>query len=309
MNELQSILLSDMPLLISADGYRRLMVSAFPLAGAPTAVLTPVTYREECQKALAALHVGGSGTQGPVLTMDYGSQELQQDTVAYHRVWGFITAESRWCFSTKQLERDLLDADANPLVSCHLLHVKSPGGEAYYLDRLDATFGQLHKPVVTLYEMMCSAAYRIGCHGSRVYATTQFDYVGCIGTMVSYYDFQPYYEKLGIRLIEVKADQSDLKNKKFDDVEKGKPRQYIDEVLNPLNAEFLQVVRAARPQLAPLPDDHPAMRGETYFTQPAQEVGLCDGQRTLQEVAAECYQLGVAWRKAEERKSAVYRAI
>ena len=31
MKELQNILLSDMPLLISTDGYRRLMVEAFPL--------------------------------------------------------------------------------------------------------------------------------------------------------------------------------------------------------------------------------------------------------------------------------------
>lgn len=313
MNELQSILLSERPLLISSDGYRRLMVGAFPMVQPTESLLRPQTYREESREAFSriveTLVAQPDDNPDVNITMDYDSQELHPDTVAYHRVWGLVTAASRWYFSSQQLERDLMAAEQNPLISSHLLHVNSPGGEAWYLDRLSATLRQLSKPVVTLYEMCCSAAYHIGCHGSRVYATTQFDFVGCIGTMVSFYDFQGYYEQLGIKLIKAKADGSDLKNKMFDDLRQGKPQQYIDEVLNPLNDRLLQTVKAQRPQLAKLDDDAPVLRGETYFTHTAEEIGLCDGQRTLQEAVAECAGLGRKWSDSQQKKQHLYNVL
>lgn len=319
MNELQSILLGDMPLLISADGYRRLMVSAFPLATPTSFFIESKTYeqksREEFDKLLQSLRKqltrvsADANIPEVTLTMDYDSPELPDGSVAYHRLWGIVTAESRYYFSTKQLERDLLAAEQNPQITSHLLHVKSPGGEAYYLDRLSETMQQLEKPVVVLYEMACSAAYHIACHGRRVYATTAFDFVGCIGTMVSFYDFQAYYDKLGIRLIEAKADGSDLKNKKFDDLRQGKPQQYIDEVLNPLNDRLLQTVKAQRPQLAKLDDDAPVLRGETYFTRTAEEIGLCDGQRTLAEAVMECAGLGRKWSDSQQKKQQLYNVL
>jgi len=309
MNEIQSRLLSSRPLLISADGYRRLMVGSFPLPGQAVLFAEDKTYPEERHEALEQIRQQQPGDWQQLLTDDYGNVDLPLDSVAYHRVWGVILADSRWHFSTKQLERDLMEADQNPQVTSHLLHVNSPGGDAYYLDRLSETMRQLRKPVVTLYETMCSAAYHIGCHASRVYATTQFDFVGCIGTMVSFWDFQPYYEKLGIRLVEAKADDSDLKNKMFDDLTDGKPRQYVEQVLNPLNAAFLAEVRAMRPALAALPDDAPVLRGETFYTQPAQEVGLCDGRRTLAEAVGECRSMGAQWRAKEQDTQALYNLL
>ena len=302
MKELQNILLSDMPLLISTDGYRRLMVEAFPIT--PSSFLfQPKSYQDKVKEVVQQfpeeLH----------LTVDFSSPELQEGSVAYHRVWGVVTAESRWMFSSKQLEKDLLAAEQNPQITSHLLHINSPGGEAYYLDRLSETLRQLEKPVITLYEMACSAAYYIGCHGQKVYATTLFDFAGCIGTMTSFYDSQPYYEKLGIKLVEAKADGSDLKNKMFDDLRKGKAEQYIKEVLNPMNDAFLQEVRQQRKKLAALPDDAPVLRGETFFTAAAEEIGLCDGQRTLEQAAQECAELGRRWSETTRKKQAVYNAI
>lgn len=320
MNELQSILLSDMPLLISTDGYRRLMVSAFPPQ--PTAFFfESKDYRQESKeafqdiirqlKAESAVMASMQGDRDPEfnITIDYEDPELPQDSVAYHRVWGIVTADSRWYFSSKRLEQDLLQAEQNPQISCHLLHINSPGGEAWYLDRLSETLRQCQKPVITLYEMMCSAAVFIGCHGRKVYATTQFDFVGCIGTMTSFWDFRQYYEQMGIKHIEAKATQSDLKNKIFDNLREGKPRQYIEEVLNPLNASFLAEVKAMRPGLASLDDDAPVLRGETFYTQPAQELGLIDGQRTLLQAVSECHDLGVAWRQESEKKNSFYQLL
>lgn len=325
MRELQSILLSDMPLLISADGYRRLMVSAFPLVTPTEFFFESKTYEQESREAFEALRkaigpklrqlarqavTARPGDDPDInLTMDYDDPDLQEDSIAYHRVFGIITASSRWYFSSQRMERDLLAAEQNPLICGHLIHVSSPGGEAWYLDRLDETLRQLEKPVVVIYEMACSAAYHIACHGRRVYATTDFDFVGCIGTMVSFYDFRDYYAKLGIREVTAKADGSDLKNKMFDDLRDGKPRQYVESVLNPLNAVFLDTVRRQRKPLASLDDDAPVLRGETYYTDAAVEVGLCDGRRTLPEAVAECWQLGREWSDSRRTRLALYNAL
>lgn len=300
MNEILAILLSERPLFITSEGYRQMVMAVLPymkpsdaaeLPKVKSFFFDPPTYKEECDKAVAriqALIKACDETKAVQITNDFENQELPADTIGYHRVYGFITGDSRWCFSSKQLEQDLLAAERNPQICAHLLHINSSGGEAWYMDRLSETQRSLTKPVLTLCEgCMASAAYYIGCHGRKVYAVTNGDFIGSIGTMVSFHDFEPYYEKLGIKLIEAKADKSDLKNKIADNLIAGKPKQYIDEVLNPINEEFLSEVRSQRKALASMDQDHPVLRGEIYLTPRAQEVGLIDGTRTFPEAVAE----------------------
>ena len=300
MNEILAILLSERPLFITSEGYRQMVMAVLPymkpsdaaeLPKVKSFFLDPPTYKEECDKAVARLQAqikACDETKAVQITNDFENQELPADTIGYHRVYGFITGDSRWCFSSKQLEQDLLAAERNPQICAHLMHINSSGGEAWNMDRLSETQRSLTKPVLTLCEgCMASAAYYIGCHGRKVYAVTNGDFIGSIGTMVSFHDFEPYYEKLGIKLIKAKADKSDLKNKMADNLIAGKPKQYIDEVLNPINEEFLSEVRSQRKALASMDQDHPVLRGEIYLTPRAQEVGLIDGTRTFPEAVAE----------------------
>jgi ClpP class serine protease len=300
MNEILAILLSERPLFITSEGYRQMVMAVLPymkpsdaaeLPKVKSFFFDPPTYKEECDKAVARLQAqikACDETKAVQITNDFENQELPADTIGYHRVYGFITGDSRWCFSSKQLEQDLLAAERNPQICAHLMHINSSGGEAWYMDRLSETQRSLTKPVLTLCEgCMASAAYYIGCHGRKVYAVTNGDFIGSIGTMVSFHDFEPYYEKLGIKLIKAKADKSDLKNKMADNLIAGKPKQYIDEVLNPINEEFLSEVRSQRKALASMDQDHPVLRGEIYLTPRAQEVGLIDGTRTFPEAVAE----------------------
>ncbi len=328
MNEIQTILLSDMPLLISPDGYRQMMVTAFPMHAPAVKDKADIpknsqfffvskTYAEETKEALknirqmikTAAAMQHIDDELSLVGYDFDSPELPDNSVAYHRVWGLITADSRWYFSSKQLEADLLAAEANPQITSHLLHINSPGGEAYYLDRLSETMQRLQKPVIALYEQACSAAYRIACNAQRIYATTKFDFVGCIGTMISFHDFEPYYESLGIKLVEAKATGSDLKNKMFDDLKDGKPKQYIETVLNPLNDDFLKNVKSRRNKLTDLEDDAPVFRGETFFTDDAVEIGLADGMSTLLNAAVEASDLGRKWAEVTRKKNSIYQAI
>lgn len=306
MNELQQILLSEAPLWISPSGYRQLMVAAFSLPSScqtstpqssPSIPLFSLifedkSYKQKCKEALALIKPSQASSSGDItLTDDFTSPELPERSIAYHRIFGPVTAHSCWYFSTVQFERDIIDAENNPLIAAHLLHINSPGGEAWYLDRLGETLDHCAKPIVAIYEQACSAAYHIACHANLLYANTQFDFVGCIGTMTSFYDFEPYFSALGIHRVEAKATQSDLKNKMFDDLRNDKPQQFISEVLDPMNREFLACVRTHRAALASLPDDAPVLRGETFYTEAAVKIGLADGQRTFDEVVAETAEL------------------
>lgn len=288
-NYLRQILLSATNLLITSEGYSAAMIECFPpvaAANTPTSFFNqnPPTYKENSAKLLAELKAQyiGAEMEGVNLTDDYASPELPDLSIAYYRIFGFITSSCRWYFSTKQFEQDLLAAEANAAISCHFLHVNSPGGEAWYLDRLSETMRTLQKPVFVLIEQICgSAAYYISCHGNNIQALTLNDQVGCIGTMTDFWDFTGYYEQLGLKHVVIKADQSDLKNKKFEDARKGKTEQYRKELLNPLAEQFINEVRDNRPQIKDLPDTDPIIRGETFDTTASIANGLIDGSMTF----------------------------
>jgi len=124
--------------------------------------------------------------------------------------------------------------------------------------------------------------------------------------MCSFYDFEGYYEKLGIKHVETKATNSDLKNKTFDDLCNGKYEKYVNDVLNPMNEQFLSAVRSQRSKLSDLPDDAPVLRGETFFTPQAMEIGLTDGSRTMGEAISEAVAMANEYTDTKKMKTAIY---
>lgn len=309
----QILLSSPHQLLITAEGLTSAVMDAFPLIAAdgqkPTSFFfreNPPTYTDIARKSLLSLEQElkvCSELQGVTLTSDFSSNELPDNSIAYHRIWGFITADCRWYFSSKQFERDLIEAEANPAINCHFLHVNSPGGEAWYIDRLSETMRSLNKPIMALVEQSnCSACYYITCHSSFMAALTANDSIGCIGTMIDTFNYDGWYEKMGIKHIRIPATKSDLKNKKYNDMRNGKPAQYIKDELDPLNEQFLTEVLTCRPQLSKLPEDDPVFRGETFDTAHAIEKGLIDSSMTLIEAVAKAVELGKSYTALETIK-------
>lgn len=317
---LRQLLLSTNRLFITAEGYTSVMMDCFPLIAQSTPVpsaffvnANPPTYKEIAGSALKQLIQTikpRSELKDITITDDFSSQELAENTIAYHRVFGFITSSSRWYFSSKQFEQDLLTAESNPTISCHFLHINSPGGEAWYLDRLSETMQSLQKPVLVLLEKSCaSAGYYIACHSPHIYALTLNDQIGCIGTMLDYLDFESYYEKLGIKRVSVKSSYSDLKNKKYDDLRKGHPEQFIKEELDPLSEQFLAAVKKCRPKLAALPEDDSVFRGETFNTQNSISNGLIDGCFTFAQSVAEANRLGQEYTSGIQLQKSALRYV
>lgn len=228
------------------------------------------------------------------ITTDYSEPDIKSNSIAYHPIKGMIVADSYWYFSTKQFERDLLAADANPNINVHFLHIKSGGGEAWYLDQISKTLSSLKKPIYSYIEKVgASAAYYIGVHGQIIKAMTQNDTIGSIGTMVDGLDIMSYFEKIGMTRIRALATKSDLKNKKFEDLRENKPEQFIKEELDPLQQQFESEIRSARPSLNTLDDQDPVFRGETFSANLAIDKKLIDGIATFPEALVEANQMGL----------------
>ena len=317
-NSLLQLLLSPAhKLLCTQEEFVAAIISCFPVAAQKSfadIVSTiskgfysePLTYRDSVKKELQAV----SRQSEISVTDDFGSDTLDPDSLAYHRIKGMILSDTRYGFSTKQFAEDLLTADANPHISCHFLHITSGGGEAWYLDRVSEILRTLDKPVYTLIEkVFASAAYYIGCHGVQVKAVTQNDTIGSIGTMVSFYDIRPYLESLGLKYIEEYASKSRLKNKKFNDLVAGKPEQYIKEELDPLQVQFEAEVRRSRSALAALDPEHPVFLGESFDAVHSVENGLVDGIVTMPEAMNEAYGLGREWSRKNKMRHQAYSFI
>ncbi|MGV8094497.1 MAG: S49 family peptidase [Mangrovibacterium sp.] len=228
------------------------------------------------------------------LTVEYTDANIEDSSVAYYRISGLILGESVYRFSTKKFNDDLKAAEANPMIISHFLHVNSGGGDTWYLDVAWKTMMGLKKPSIALVERVgASAAVYLISPAKKIYAATPNEIVGSIGIMTSFLDFIPYYEAMGLKYIEEYANKSDLKNKKYNDLRKGKPEQYKKEELDPLQQQFEAAVRQARPKAGSLEEKHPLFRGETYATQAAVEFGLIDGQKELTEALNEAYQVGM----------------
>ena len=288
------------------------MMDCFPLISDITSSQVQVvinkdsTYKALSNFALKNLQqqlLAHSELKDITLTDDFSNNEIPECSIAYYRIWGPITSSSRWDFSSKQFEQDLLSSELNSQIACHFFHINSPGGEAWYLDRLSETIRSLEKPIVVLIEKCCaSAAYYIGCHSNNIFALTQNDSVGCIGTMVDFLDIMPYFEKLGLKHITAYSSYSDLKNKKYNDLENGKPKQFIEEELDPLSVQFITEVRSSRDPLKKIPDKDPILRGETYSAAIAKTNGLIDDIITFPDAVARAYELGQLYKSTLDTK-------
>jgi ClpP class serine protease len=234
------------------------------------------------------------------LTCEYYNPDIP-DSVAFYAALGAIHYDSWWNFSTKYFVANFRAAEVNPKIVAHLLYINSGGGMAYYCDKVAETLQAATKPVVVMCEeKVCSAAYYIACHATKIFATTQFDIIGSIGCKVAYRNLDAYFEKIGLKLISAYATKSTHKDKLTQELEDGKPANYVQNILDPLLAEFERHVRAGRPAAAAAPEDAHVFNGETYFAPQAQQYGLIDGICSFEDALQEAYSLGKAQQNTQK---------
>jgi protease-4 len=177
---------------------------------------------------------------------------------------------------TQSLSAWMRQVDSNPNFIGSILDTDSPGGAVDGTDIAAATIKSLSKPVVTFVNsgMMCSAAYWIGSSARHIMSNSPNNTIGSIGTYCSLTDYTEYYEKMGIKMIDVYADKSTHKNKMYRDAKAGDDTELRTKVINPINDSFHAAVRSNR--YGKGMDYKDAFTGKTYQSDEALSKGLID---------------------------------
>ena len=210
---------------------------------------------------------------------DFSDPDIEAGSIAYHPVFGDVRMDSYWRFSTRRFMEDLKAAEANPAIVAHLIHVNSPGGEAFGLKEAYDLVRSLKKPVVGLIDgMACSAGYYLVAGCDKIFASSIFSLVGCIGTMATFVNDDKALEKWGYSVNEYYSHLSPLKNKVFNDASEGEGEEYITRFLDPMAQQFIDDVKATRSKAS-----EEALQGETFYATDALAAGLIDGESSLEE--------------------------
>ena len=176
---------------------------------------------------------------------------------------GLMTRNDGEChYGTRSIAKALRQADKDESIIGHLIVIDSGGGAANSVPDLAEAIEALTKPCVAFVDgMMCSAAIYVGSYCDYIIANRNDDRIGCVGTMIQIVDYPKSGElPSGQICVRVYADGSEEKNLDYEEALKGNIQMIKDEVLNPLNANFVQAMKTNRN----LKDDT-LLKGKTYF--------------------------------------------
>lgn len=153
--------------------------------------------------------------------------------------------------------------DQNPNIDAIILDVDSPGGTVDGTMDLAEIIANVSKPILGFANgFVASAALWIISASKEVIASNNKAQIGSVGTIMSFADLQPAYEKLGVKFHSIVSDQSPDKNKMYEDLRAGKYDDYKKEVLNPLTADFIASIKKNRPGVK---DDQ--LTGKVFFAE------------------------------------------
>lgn len=160
-----------------------------------------------------------------------------------------------------------------------VLDIDSGGGQVSGTPEFHDYITNYTKPIVAYTDgMMCSAAYYIGSATDTIIANKRADYIGSIGTMISFIDMTGYYEKKGAKVITEYATKSTRKNRNYEDLISGNSENYIKNDLDPINETFHADIKKVRPNVS-----NDVFTGETWNAENALEKGLVDQLGTLND--------------------------
>jgi ClpP class serine protease len=185
-------------------------------------------------------------------------------------------------FGTASLKSELQMMKSAKSMKAIMMIMDSPGGTVDGTQSFADEFKNSDQETITVVDgMMCSAGYWIGSGADKVIATSKTDIIGCIGTMIAFYDYTKMQEDRGIVLREYYATDSKDKNKDLREAKKGKGDLLIESTLDPLNDVFLDTVRNNRGEKL---DQKQTLTGKTFVGEDNVKVGLIDSVESLDSV-------------------------
>jgi signal peptide peptidase SppA len=177
---------------------------------------------------------------------------------------------------TETIGNRIKQAEASPNIDGIILQMDTPGGTVDGTESLANIYSAVKKPKLTFVNgMMCSAGMWVGSGGDEIMASGETDVIGSIGTMISFADMQPIYEKMGMKFHNIYADGSGDKNKMFSEAKAGNYTPIKNELLNPTNEVFVNAIKKNRAGKLD-PENEDVTTGKTYLSKKAKKSGLID---------------------------------
>lgn len=174
-------------------------------------------------------------------------------------------------FGSASLMNEFIKIEQQQNIKTIYLLVNSPGGMVDGTQQFANAIKTSKKNTVAIVDgMSASAAYWITSACKEVIATSDTSMIGCIGTMIRLSDNTKFLEEKGIQVREYYATESTEKNNAVNLAIKGDGKKLISEMLDPLNALFLNAVKENRNANAEV------LTGKIYFAQEAVTLGLID---------------------------------
>lgn len=188
-----------------------------------------------------------------------------------------------WCgeMGTESIDNLLKEYAENNSIGGVILAFNSPGGQSEYIENVAKTIAEYPKPIVSYVSGKCaSAAYWMASSSDAIFTSAKTDAVGSIGTMISYYKINPdSIDQPRYIQVSVYASRSIDKNKAYEEMVNGEHDRVIKELLDPMNAVFLENVQLGRSSI-----DVSALTGKMYYSNDAIQLGLIDGTKSFEEV-------------------------
>ncbi|MDJ1472848.1 S49 family peptidase [Xanthocytophaga flava] len=221
-------------------------------------------------------------------------------SVAVIPIQGVIMKDSYWTAGTQEMSFWAKEADNHPNISATVLQLASGGGAVDGTFEFADVLSSLQKPVVSWVDGMCaSAAYAIGVRAQHIMMSHATAEIGSIGTAIRFADYTKLFEEWGIKLHNIRATDSYLKNEDYFQALEGNYEPIIQNILNPTNDIFLNSVRQYRS--GKLKEGKPLegktagapLNGQMYLSQAAiDDYGLADSIGTFDEAIALAQELG-----------------
>lgn len=197
---------------------------------------------------------------------DVATAADSEELVAVTVFSGPLTRHDQYCgpIGTQRLMLSMLAADKRTNVIGHIMYIDSGGGQTISLDPFVDSFSELKKPVVAFVESIAaSAAMGLASFAREIVASKPRTVVGSIGTMIAFDGYPANATSPdGMRHVRLYASKSVKKNAAFEQALDGNPKPIVEKMLNPINEDFISMIRANRPAIPEIQCD-----GEDYYAE------------------------------------------
>lgn len=206
--------------------------------------------------------------------------------VAVLPIIGVITKYQTWGgYGTTIYAREIIKAAHNDEICGLVISIDSPGGNLNAIPAIKSAieiFKSTKKPIVAHSSICNSAAYWIASQCDMIYAESEMSEFGSIGMFSTIMDYGGRFEKEGIKVHTIYAEESPDKNLAQREALNGEYK-LIKEKMTPLIKVFHNDVKVGRTGRLKADEDG-VLTGATFLAPEAIKSGLVDSIQTLDQV-------------------------